>query len=77
MARRRDGDSGPRVKATLVELVFPSFLPGEVLLDEVFQANAAAVVIQPPPGGDMPDDQHPLPLPAQRQVIDELTGPPT
>jgi len=57
--------------AWLAYPVFPAFLPGEVLLDEVFQRDAAEEVVQAPPGGDVPDDQHPLPAPAQGQVGEE------
>jgi hypothetical protein len=53
------------------EAVFPSFPPGEILLDEVFQPGTAEEVVQAPPGGDVADDQNPLPVPAQRQVGQE------
>jgi hypothetical protein len=46
-------------------------LPGEVLLDEIFQRDAADEVVQAPPGGDMTDDQDPLSVPPQRQVAEE------
>jgi len=55
----------------LVDPVFPAFLPGEVLIDELFQPDAADEVVQAPPGGDVPDDQDPLLVPAQRQVAEE------
>jgi len=55
----------------LVDPVLPAFLPGEVLLDELFQPDAAEEVVQAPPGGDVPDDQDPLLVPAERQVAEE------
>ena len=55
----------------LADPVLPAFLPGEVLLDEIFQRDAADEVVQAPPGGDVPDDQDPPPVPAQRQVAEE------
>lgn len=58
----------------LAELVFPSFLPDEILVDEVFQWHAADEVIQPPPSSNMTDDQHPLSLPAQRQIAKEAAN---
>ena len=45
--------------AWLTDLVFPSFLPDEILLDEIFQRDAADEVVQAPPGADMTDDQDP------------------
>ena len=55
----------------LVDPVLPAFLPGEVLIDELFQPDATDGVVHAPPGGDVPDDQDPLLVPAQRQVAEE------
>jgi hypothetical protein len=55
----------------LADPVLPSFLPCELLLDEILQRDAADVVVQAPPGGDVTDEQDPLPVPAQRQVGEE------
>jgi hypothetical protein len=33
-------------------------------------------MVQAPPGDDVPDDQHPLPVPAQRQVAEEAADAP-
>jgi len=63
---------GPR----LADPVLPPFLPGEVLLHEIFKTGAADEMIQAPPGGDVADDQHPLPVPAQRQVTEEAADAP-
>src|SRR5271168_811203 len=63
-------DSGC-MSTTLSEPVLPAFLPGEVLGYEVFKRHAGEEVVQAPSGGDVPDDQHPLSVPAQRQVIEE------
>lgn len=55
----------------LTEPVLPSFLPGEVLPDEVFQRDAADEVVQAPPGGEVTDDEDPLLVPAHWQVAEE------
>ncbi len=55
----------------LLDPVFPAFLPGEVLLDELFQSDATDEVVQAPRGGDVPDEQDPLLVTAQRQVAKE------
>lgn len=41
------------------------------LLDEILQRDAADEVVQAPPGGDMTDEEYPLPVPAQPQVAEE------
>ena len=53
------------------EPVLPSLAPREILTDEVFKRLANDEVIQAPPGGDVPDDEHPLPVPARWQVVKE------
>jgi hypothetical protein len=51
--------------------VLPSFAPGEVLRCEVFQRDAVDEVVQAPSGGDVTDDEDPLPVPPQWQVGQE------
>ena len=51
--------------------VLPAFPPAEVLDGKVFQRRTVNEVIQAPPGGDVPDDQNPLPVPPQGQVTEE------
>jgi hypothetical protein len=41
------------------------------LFNEIFKGDAAGEGVQAPPGGDMADDQDPLPVPAQWQVGEE------
>jgi hypothetical protein len=41
------------------------------LLSEVFQRDAADEVVQAPSGGDVADDENPLPVPPQWQVGEE------
>src|SRR6266581_4936623 len=55
----------------LAHPVLPSFLPREVPGNEILQRDAADEVVQAPPSGDMTDDEDPLPVPAQWQVIKE------
>ena len=49
------------MSTTLAEPVLPAFLPGEVLVHEIFQRHAVNEVVQAPPGGDVADDHDPLP----------------
>jgi hypothetical protein len=59
----------------LAELVLPSRLPGEVLLDKAFQRNPVDEVVEPSPVGDVADHQHPLPLLAQWHVVKKPADP--
>jgi len=57
----------PPAWCRLPEPVLPSFPPGEVPYGKVFQRRTADEMIQGPPSSNVPHDQNPLPVPAQRQ----------
>ena len=73
---RQRGRDDQGAGAWLAEPVLPPFPPDEVLLHELFKRGAGDEVVQAPPGGDVADDQHPLPVPAQRQVTEEAADAP-
>src|ERR1700734_459706 len=63
--------AGQAASRWLADPVLPSLLPGEVRFSEILQRDTVDEVVQPPSRGDMPDNQDPLSIPAQRQVAEE------
>ncbi|HEY3733261.1 MAG TPA: IS110 family transposase [Streptosporangiaceae bacterium] len=72
-AARQAGRAATR---TLAQPVLPALPPVETRHRKIFQRHAADDMIQTPAGGDVADDQHPPPAPAQRQISEEPADPP-